>query len=152
VASYYERTTATFCIKAASLFALSAPNLLRWSQSANVSGYAIADGFLYFANPTYSPDAYRQLEMDMEEETVERIRVLAEARSSLSTEAFENLVPGGFDVMRAIPMLSNMPKFEWTVCTAPDCAISKKHEREREKVREVENAMGRDAKKSAEYN
>jgi hypothetical protein len=36
MASYYERTTATFCIKAVSLLALKAPNLLWWSQSQRV--------------------------------------------------------------------------------------------------------------------
>jgi hypothetical protein len=48
VASFYNKTTATFCAPVASTFALRLldwDGLLVWTQSANVSGYAIADGF-----------------------------------------------------------------------------------------------------------
>src|SRR5258708_11312819 len=46
VAGFYERTTASFCVRVASILALGVRSLLRWSQSSNVSGFAIADGFL----------------------------------------------------------------------------------------------------------
>lgn len=55
VASFYERTTALFCAPVASTLALRLSkwdSLLIWAQSANVSGYAIADGFLKVAGPT----------------------------------------------------------------------------------------------------
>jgi hypothetical protein len=50
VASFYDKTTATFCVPVASSFAFGIPCLLEYTQSANFSGYAIADGFLTFIN------------------------------------------------------------------------------------------------------
>jgi hypothetical protein len=79
VAGFYERTTASFSLRVASILALGVRRLLRWSQSANVSGYAIADGFLYFPDPT-DPDSailYAQLEAQLGKETVDLIRSLA---------------------------------------------------------------------------
>ena len=147
VACFYERTTATFCLGLASSLALGVPSLLRWNQSANVSGYAIADGFVYFAEPTDLVDLYAQLEIGMGNETVKQIRLMAEKRSSLATYEFKNLASGREEVMLAVPNLSNLPIFEWTNCKAPDCAILTKHEGQRMKVRETEQNVGPDAKR-----
>ena len=84
VACFYERTTATFCIGLASSLALGVPNSLRWTQSANVSGYTIADGFLYFRDPTDVADLYAKL--GMEEEVMKQIQLMAEKRSSLTSD------------------------------------------------------------------
>lgn len=145
VACFYERTTATFCLGLASSLALGVPSLLRWNQSANVSGYAIADGFLYFAEPNDLAARYAQLEVVMDKETVKQILLMAEKRSSLATYEFKNLAAGREEVMHAVPNLSNFPMFEWTDCKAPDCAKLIKHQAERAKVREAEQNVGPDA-------
>ncbi len=148
VAGFYERTTASFSLRVASILALGVRRLLRWSQSANVSGYAITDGFLYFPDPT-DPDSavlYAQLEAQLGKETVDLIRSLAKDRSSLATYEFKNLAAGREEVMLAVPNLSNLPKFQWTDCTAPDCATLSKHDVECGRVEETERKMGHDAK------
>ena len=136
VAGFYERTTATFSLGVTSILALGVDNLLRWTQSANVSGYAIADGFLYFSNSDKpSSDAmYAQLETQLDKETVDIIRSLGRDRSSIATFEFKNLAAGRQEVMFAVPNLSIPPKFRWTACTAPECATSSKHAVERGKV------------------
>lgn len=146
VAGFYGRTTATFCLELASSLALRVPRLLRWNQSGNVSGYAIADGFIYFADPTDLADLYAQLEVSMGKETAMLIRLMAEKRSSLTTHKFKNLASSREEVMFAVPNLSNLPVFEWTDCTAPDCAMLTKHEMERTKVSATEQIIGPDAK------
>jgi hypothetical protein len=146
VACFYERTTATFCLGLASTLALGVPKMLRWNQSGNLSGYAIADGFLYFSEPTDLADLYAQLEVRMGKETVKQIRLMAEKRSSLATFEFKNLASGREEVMLAVPNLSNLPIFEWTDCKAPGCATLTKHELQRKKVRATEQNMGPDSK------
>ena len=146
VVGFYERTTATFCLPVASTLALGFPGLLRWTQSSNVSGYAIADGFLYFPDPKLSAGIYAQLEQKMGKETVKYIRSLAETRSSLCTEEFNNLAAGGLEVMLSISKLSKLPKFKWTSCNAPDCAALVKHQEQHIKVKKTKDDMGRDAK------
>ena len=145
VAGFYDRTTATFSLGVASILALGVDNLLRWTQSPNVSGYAIADGFLYFSNPDKpSSDAlYAQLETQLDKETVDIIRSLGRDRSSIATYKFKNLAAGRQEVMFAVPNLSNSPKFPWTTCTAPECATSSEHAVERGMT---ERRMGHDAK------
>jgi len=148
VAGFYERTTATFSLRLASFLALRVRHLLRWSQLANVSGYAMADGFLYFPDPT-DPDSaalYAELEAHLGKETVDLILSLARNRSSLATFEFKNLAASRKEVMLAVPKLSNLPKFQWTDCTAPDCATSSKRAIERRKEEETERKMGHDAK------
>ena len=145
VASYYDKTTASSCISVASILAFGVPDLLRWSQSATASGYAITDGVLHFADPTLSA-MYATLEKTMGKERVDLIRSLAKRRSALTTQEFKNLVAGGRNVMLAIPRLSTLPKFDWTNCDVPDCATMTNHERERRRVREVEANMGHDAR------
>ena len=105
VTTFYERTTATFCATVASTLALRIPGLLMWSQSANVSDYAIADGFLKFAGPTALADKHALLEEAMDKETLKLFRLMAERRSSLVTHVFKNLAAGGPEVMLAIPNL-----------------------------------------------
>ena len=144
VASFYDKTTATFCIQAASILALGVPNLLRWSLLGNVSGHAIADGFLYFADPTTSAGVYAKLEVIMGKEIADLVRLLAKRRSALTTQEFKNLAAGERDVMLAIPRLSTLPKFNWNNCDVPDCAMMTSHENNR--VVEVEAIMGHDAK------
>ena len=145
VASFYERTTATFCLPVASSLALGFPGLLRWSQSSNVTGYAIADGFLYFPDPNRSAAMYAQLEQNIGEETVKLIQLLGENRSSLAIDKFKKLAAGGPEVMLSIPKLSKLPKFKWTSCDAPNCATMVSHEAERSKVNKAEKIMGHDA-------
>lgn len=57
VASFYCQTAAFFCAFIASTLALRLSNwetpLLSWTQSANVHGHAITDGFLKVADPAY---------------------------------------------------------------------------------------------------
>jgi hypothetical protein len=83
VASFYERTTALLCLPAASVLALRVPFLLDWTQSANVTGYAIAEGFLHFVDPTISGNMYAQLELMGVER--KHIGTLANRVSSLVT-------------------------------------------------------------------
>lgn len=135
VACFYDKTTATFCAPVASALALGIPGLLMWTQSANVTGYAIADGFLKFAGPTALANKDAQLEQAMDKETLELFRLLAKHRSSLVTHEFKNLAAGGPEVMLAIPNHSNSPGFDWTSCNIPECASMTNHERERHKGR-----------------
>ena len=134
----------------ASILALGVSRLLRWSQSSNVSGYAIADGFLYFADPTNTDSAvlYAQLEVKLGKETVDLIRSLGKDRSSLDTYKFKNLAAGREEVMLTIPNLSNLPNFQWIHCTDLDCPTlpKPKHDVECRRVEETERIMGQDAK------
>jgi hypothetical protein len=114
-----------------------------WTQSANVSGYAITDGFLKFAGPTALADKDAQLEEAMDKETLKLFRLLAERWSSLVTHKFKNLAADGPEVMLAIPNFSHSPRFDWTSCSIPECASMTKHERERHKVGAV--IVGHDA-------
>ena len=118
--------------------------LLRWSQSGNLSGYAITDGFLYFPDPTDLADVYAQLEVGIGHEAAKCILLLAENRSSLAT--FEFLAADSPEVILAIPNCSNLPRFEWTNCNAPDSAALTKHEKQRKKVQATEQNIGHDAK------
>jgi hypothetical protein len=148
VASFYERTTATFCAPVASTLALRVSNwasLLVWTQSANVSGYAtIADGFLTFAGPTSLAQREAELKQAMDEETFRLFRLLLARRASLMTSEFKNMAVGGPEVMLAIPNLSNLPSFDWTSCNAPKCTSTPNHKKELDKVKEV--SVGPDAK------
>jgi hypothetical protein len=144
VAGFYDHTTATFCRPVASTLALQHPSLLRWSQSSNVSGYAIADGFLNFSHPLDLAARGVQLEKDMDEQTLKLFRRLAERRASHATHQFKNMAAGGLDTMLAVPKLSNEPKFNWTNCDSPDCTTLTKHTKERLKADAVD--VGPDAK------
>lgn len=148
VAGFYDKTTASFSIRVASFLAFGIHGLLRWSRSGNVSGYAIADGFIYFPDPTDPNSAalYAQLEARLGKETVDLIRLLATDRSPLAIYEFKNVAAGRVEVMLAVPNLSSLQKFEWTGCIAPDCASSPKHEAERRKVGEMERKLEHDAK------
>jgi hypothetical protein len=137
VACFYDKTTAMFCAPVASALALGIPGLLMWTQSANVTGYAIADGFLKFAGPTALANKDAQLEQAMDKETLELFRLLAKHRSSLVTHEFMNLAAGGPEVMLAIPNLSNSSRFDWTSCNVPTCASLTNHQKERRKVEAV---------------
>jgi len=70
---------------------LRIPGLLMWSQSANVSDYAIATVFLKFAGPTALADKHALLEKAMDKETLKLLQLMAERRSSLVTHIFKNL-------------------------------------------------------------
>ena len=147
VASFYDKTTSTFCAPVASTLALRLSDwdsLLVWTQSANVSGYAIADGFLKVASPTSLADKEAQLKEAMDKETLRLFRLLSTRRTSLVTNVFKNLAAGGPEVTLAIPNLSNSPRFDWTSCDVLECASMTNHEREREKVDAV--FVGPDAK------
>jgi hypothetical protein len=144
VASFYDKTTPTFCAPVASILALRIPGLLMWTQQANVSGYAIANGVLKFAGPTALADKDAQLEEALDKETLKLFRLLAERRSSLVTHQFKNLAAGGPEVMLSIHNLSNSPRFDWITCDTPECASMKNHEKERRKVGAV--IVGHDAK------
>ena len=149
VARFYERTTATFCAPVASTLALRVSDwasLLVWTQSANVSGYAIADGFLTFMGPTSLAETEAELRQAMDEETFRLFQLLVARRASLMTSGFKNVAAGGPEVMLAIPNLSNLPSFDWTSCNAPECASMTNHKKERDKVKEV--IVGPDAKKT----
>jgi hypothetical protein len=147
VASFYDKTTATFCAPVASTLALRLSywnSLLVWTQSPNVSGYAIANGFLKVAGPTTFANKGAQLEEATDKETLRLFRLLSMRRASLVTNEFKNLAAGGPEVMLAIPNLSNSSSFDWTSCDVPECASMTNHEREREKVKAV--FVGPDAK------
>ena len=144
VASFYERTTATICISTASFLALQVPLLLNWSQSSNVSGYAIAHGFIRFVSPRVSVDKYAELELLMGEEA-KHIRALADKVSSLATFEFKNMAAGGPEVMLAIPRLTTLPRFDWTTCNTPECATMSTHAKERGKAAEAEARIEFDA-------
>ncbi|KIL60282.1 hypothetical protein M378DRAFT_14258 [Amanita muscaria Koide BX008] len=146
VASFYDKTTALFCAPIASTLALRLSDwdtLLMWTQSANVYGYAIAEGFLQVAGPTDLADKEAQLKEIMDEETLRLFRSLSTRLASLVTNEFKNMAAGGPEVMLAIPNLSNSPSFDWTSCDAPECASATNHERERKNVAEV--SVGPDA-------
>jgi hypothetical protein len=145
VAGYYGHTTAIFCAPVASTLALGVPGVLMWTQSANVTGYAIADGFLQFADPKSLEKHIGELTEILDEETLKIFSWLAEHSSSLMTYEIKNLAAGGPEVMHAIPNLSHSPKFPWTTCTSPHCRSDTKHEKERKKV--VDVIVGPDAKK-----
>ncbi|KAM6503753.1 hypothetical protein JOM56_000696 [Amanita muscaria] len=147
VASFYDKTTALFCAPIASTLALRLSDwdtLLMWTQSANVCGYAIAEGFLQVAGPTDLAHKEAQLKEVMDEETLRLFRSLSTRLASLVTNEFKNMAAGGPEVMLAIPNLSNSPSFHWTSCDAPECASATIHERERKNVAEV--SVGPDAK------
>ncbi|KAF8351949.1 hypothetical protein F5887DRAFT_1170315 [Amanita rubescens] len=140
VASFYERTTATFCAPVASTLALRVSDwdsLLVWTQSANVSGYAIADGFLTFAGPTSLAEREAELRKVMDEETFRLFGLLSTRRTSLVTNGFKHMAAGGPEILLAIPNLSNSPSFDWTSCNAPECASMTNYKKERDKVKEV---------------
>jgi len=122
VASFYDKTTATFCGSVASTLALRNPDLFKWTQSANVSGYAIADGFLTFAGPTTLAGMDARLKDAMDEKTRQLVLLLAQRFSSLATFEFKNLAADDIEVMLAIPGLSTWPIFVWTSCNTPECA------------------------------
>ena len=150
VASFYDKTTASFCAPIASTLALRLPDwdtLLMWTQSANVSGYAIADGFLTVAHPTKLAEKEAELRQSMGEETLRLLRLLSTRRASLVTREFKNMAAGGPEVMLAIPNLSNSPRFDWTNCNAPECASMTNHVKERQKV-VAAVFLGPDAKKT----
>src|SRR6266550_1773134 len=97
VASFYDKTTATFCAPIASTLALRVPDwstLLVWTQSANVSGYAIAEGFLKVASPTNLAKKETHLKEAMGEETLRLLQVLSTRRASLVTNEFMNMAAG----------------------------------------------------------
>ncbi len=147
VASFYDKTTATFCAPVASTLALRVPDwstLLVWTQSANVSGYAIAEGFLKVASPTNLAKKETHLKEAMGEETLRLLQVLSTRRASLVTNEFMNMAAGGPEVMLAIPNPSNLPSFDWTGCKFSNCASMTHHVKEREKVAAV--FLGPDAK------
>ena len=108
-----------------------------WTHSANVYGYAIADGFLKVANQKVLADMEAQLKMVMDEETLGLLRSLSASRASLVTNEFKNMAADGREVMLAILNLSNSPSFDWTSCNAPECASATNHEREHKKVDQV---------------
>ncbi|KAF8346672.1 hypothetical protein F5887DRAFT_882970 [Amanita rubescens] len=140
VASFYDKTTATFCAPVASTLALRLSDwntLLVWTQSANVSGYAIADGFLKVASPTNLAKKETQLKEAMGEETLRLLQLLSTRRASLVTNEFKDMAAGGLEVMLAIPNLSNSQSFDWTGCEFPDCASMIHHVKEREKLAAV---------------
>ena len=143
VASFYDKSTSVFCLPIASILALRHPRLLLWSQSSNVSGHAIADGYLSFQDLSDLDEKGVQYEESMDEETLNLFRALAEDRVSLLTNEFKNMAAGGPEIMLAIPKLSNEGKFNWTSCEIPDCATSDKHKRMRIKVDKVH--LGPDA-------
>ena len=71
VASFYDKTTATFCAPVAPTLALRLSDwdsLLMWTQSVNVSGYTIAGGFLKVVSPTNLANKETQLKEAMGEE------------------------------------------------------------------------------------
>ena len=147
VASFYDKTTAWFCATIASTLAFRLSvwdSLLTWTQSADVYGPAIADGFLHVAHPEILANREAQLMKVMDEETLGLLRSLSASLASLVTTEFKNMAAGGPEVMLAIPNLSNSPSFDWTSCNAPACASAKNHERERKKVYDV--FLGPDAK------
>jgi hypothetical protein len=80
VASFYDKTTVTFCARRASTLALRLSHwggLLVWTRSPNVSGYAIAGGFLKVASPTNVAKKETQLKEAMGEEALRLFRVLS---------------------------------------------------------------------------
>lgn len=147
VASFYERTTGTFCANIASTLALHpcAPEwstLLTWTQSSEISGYAIADGFLALIDVSEGlselKSKRRSLLNSMDEETRQNYDRMKEflIMRSLATWELKNLAAGS-DVMQAIVRLSTHPKFCWTICRDHTCESSNKHQRERDKVAKV---------------
>ena len=149
VASFYERTTATFCAPVASTLALRLSDwdsLLVWTQSVNVSGYAIADGFLKVTDERTLAEKETQLKETMGEEMFRLLQTFSTDIRSLMTSEFKNMAAGGPEVMLEIPNLSDLPSFDWTGCESPDCASNTYHAKERKKVTEASMAMGPDAK------
>jgi len=144
VANFYEKTTAILCLQVASVLALRFPFLLNWTQPANVSGYAIAEGFLRFVDAKSSSDIYAELELIGKE--TKHIRALANRASPLVTFEFKNLAAGGHEVMLSIPKLSTLPTFDWATCNTSECATNSTHERERNRVAETEAKIGFDAR------
>jgi hypothetical protein len=144
VASFYDKTTALFCAPIASTLALRLSEwatVLMWTQSANVSGYAIADGFLHFAHPIDLANREALLK-EVDEETFGLLQSLSTRYASLVTSEFKNMSTDGPEVMLAIPNLSDSPSFDWTSCNAPECALARNHETRRER----KNVVGPDAK------
>jgi hypothetical protein len=139
VASFYNKTTVIFCASVASTLALRTPDwtsLLRWTWSANISGYAIADGFLTFASPEDLALKDVQLEEVIDEETLEIFRSLAERDSPLAIWEINNMDSGGGELLLTIPGLSNA-EFNWTSATSPQCASMTNYERKGRRVQEV---------------
>ena len=94
MASFYERTTATFCAPIASTLALRLSDwdtLLMWTRSANVSGYAIANSFLTVAHPTELAEKDAELRQAMDEETLRLFQLLS-TRRSLTSQIFRDLI------------------------------------------------------------
>ena len=143
VASFYDKSTSVFCLPVASILALRHPKLLRWSQSRNVSGHAIADGYLSFTKLLELDRRRVQYEESMDKETLNLFRALAKGRVSLLTHEFKNMAASGPEIMLAIPKLANESKFNWTSCESPECATSTKHKKMRTKVDDVK--LGPDA-------
>ena len=105
MASFYEREqlriTASCGLDSLSWSSPSAPVV----SVGQFSGYAIADGFHYFPDPTDSDSAvlYAQLEAQLGKETVDSIQSLAKDLSSLAACGLKNLDAGC--------AISNLPNF-----------------------------------------
>jgi hypothetical protein len=152
VASFYDKTTATFCAPVASTLALHPRtldwlNLVVWTQSGN-SAYAIADGFLRIVSSVQSSDKHRAIRAMLENAITDETRVIYRSLRghfpSLATLEMKNLAAGRYEVIRAIPNLENVP-FDWPMCEVPNCVELKTRPRELRRVADVGRVVGPDA-------
>ena len=145
VASFYEKTTASFCVPVASTLALRTSNwfsLLLWTQYNNACNKAIADGFLRVTNVGALALQETHLKAVLGEDKFKLVQDLSESQESIMTYKFKSLAAGGVDVMEEILKLSKSPTFEWTGCD--NCGSKMKNRTQRNKIAKV--VRGPDAK------
>jgi hypothetical protein len=145
VASFYERSTFTFCASVASTLSLH-PNastlgwrsLMHWSWPRDrTAGYAMADRLFLFRTDEMS-EGHQALLGTMNEEIRVLYLALRERYTSLATWEFKHLAArGSQDTMLEIPNLSNMDPFAWTRYPERNCRFDLKHPKERETVTEI---------------
>ena len=147
VAEFYGKTTAQYCVRAASTLAFRLldwdSQALVWSRSQNVSAYTIADGFLTVGDLTKS-DLDTRLKDTMGGKTLDFLKELSKNRVSLLTHEFKSMVAGNSEVMEEISKLSNSPTFHWSSCEEKKCPVLTRHEKQRGYIAKV--VVGPDAK------
>ena len=131
VVDYYDKTTATYCVRVASTLALHPTSswknsLLKWTKTGPHSNYAIADGHLCFREYTNDRQDREAIVESMEEETRLIYEKMRKDNESLATWEFKSLTSGPVNLMNAVCGLGN---FSWTYCDTPGCLKDIKEEK-----------------------
>ena len=147
VASYYEKTTAQYCLPLASTLALH-PNaplsewrpLLEWTQSVSSSGYAIMDGQLSIIR-NYNVEEEGLAIEDRVKWDRGIFQELKKSKSPFVTWEMKSLSAGPVEVITSVLALE---EFEWKKCTEcrPNASLGK-HRKPKDDVEKLK--IGPDA-------